>query len=86
MSFQRFCDHEFELDWAATVAEHGDEASAKLMPRTPGQRRADAFTAIFQAAAAQGVGDSGRGFDIVINLLCDLDQYEQLMLRSIRRP
>ena len=41
---QRFEDIEWDLDWAHTVNVYGPEgASPELMPRTPGQRRYDAF-------------------------------------------
>ncbi len=80
--FQRFIDHEFDIDWAATVAEHGDSACADLMPRSTSQRRADAYSALFQAAAAHGVGH-GKAFDIVVSLICDIDQYEQYLSNEI---
>jgi hypothetical protein len=54
--FDRFLEAEFEADWEATVAIHGDAASASLMPRTQAQRAADAVTAIFQRAAATPPG------------------------------
>jgi hypothetical protein len=38
-----FEDIEWDIDWAATVAEHGDLARPDLTPRTPAQRRYDAF-------------------------------------------
>jgi hypothetical protein len=40
---QRFEDIEWDIDWAATVAEHGDLARPDLTPRSPAQRRYDAF-------------------------------------------
>jgi len=40
---QRFEDVEWDIDWEATVAEHGDQARPDLTPRTPAQRRYDAF-------------------------------------------
>ncbi len=41
---QRFEDIEWDLDWAHTVNVYGpDGATPELMPRTPGQRRYDAF-------------------------------------------
>jgi hypothetical protein len=48
---ERFAQAEFEADWEATVREHGNAASALLMPRTAAQRRADAVVAIFERAA-----------------------------------
>ena len=41
---RRFEDIEWDLDWAHTVNVYGPEgATPELMPRTPGQRRYDAF-------------------------------------------
>ncbi len=54
--FDRFLEAEFEADWTATVAIHGEAASPSLMPRTQAQRAADAVTAIFQRAAAAPPG------------------------------
>jgi hypothetical protein len=79
--FQRFCDAEFRADWEATVAEHGDKATADLMPRTTSQRRADAFMAIFEAAATAGI--DGTPVDVVLNLLMDEDQFEQYAREQI---
>jgi hypothetical protein len=54
--FERFVEAEFEADWAATKAEHGDATSWALLPRTNAQRRADALTAIFTTAASTPAG------------------------------
>jgi len=54
--FDRFCDTEFRADWQLCVAEHGDAASKSLLPQTDAQRRADALTAIFRAAASAPKG------------------------------
>ncbi len=40
---ERFERIEFDADWQACRAEHGDEARPELMRRTPMQRRYDAF-------------------------------------------
>ncbi|MDJ0769953.1 MAG: DUF222 domain-containing protein [Ilumatobacter sp.] len=80
--FQAFCDAEFERDWQWVQATYGDEANRSLLPRTAGQRRADAFVAMVLAAAEAGVGD-GRSIDTTVNLVCDLDQYEQRLESEI---
>lgn len=50
-----YIDAEWHRDWDAAVAEHGDLACEALMPRTPAQRRADAFEAmVIDAAGADG--------------------------------
>jgi hypothetical protein len=54
--YDKFCEAEFEADWAWTVEQYGDKASTALMPRTAAQRAADAVTAIFQRAAATARG------------------------------
>lgn len=74
--FQAFCDAEFDRDWQWARETYGDEANRSLMPRTAAQRRADAFCAMVLAAAATGTGD-GRSIDATVNLVCDLDQFEQ---------
>jgi Domain of unknown function (DUF222) len=74
--FQAFCDAEFDRDWQWVQDTYGDEATKSLMPRTAAQRRADAFCAMVLAAAATGTGD-GRSIDATVNLVCDLDQFEQ---------
>ena len=79
--FDRFVDAEFRADWEACVADHGPAACAALMRRTPQQRRADAFTAIFEAAATAGI--DGVPIDITLNLLMDQDQYEQRLVHAI---
>jgi hypothetical protein len=74
--FEAFCDAEFDRDWEWVKQTYGDEANASLLPRTARQRRADAFVAMVLAAAAAGTGE-GTTIDTTVNLICDLDQFEQ---------
>ena len=74
--FEAFCDAEFDRDWQWVRDTYGDDANPSLMPRSPKQRRADAFVAMVLAAAAAGTGD-GHSIDTTVNLICDLDQFEQ---------
>jgi hypothetical protein len=74
--FEAFCQAEFERDWQWVDDTYGDDANPSLMPRTAAQRRADGFVAMVLAAAEAGVGD-GRSIDATVNLICDLDQFEQ---------
>ena len=74
--FEAFCEAEFDRDWQWVVDTYGDDANASQLPRSPGQRRADAFVAMVLAAASAGVGD-GRSIDTTVNLICDVDQLEQ---------
>ena len=74
--FDAFCEAEFDRDWQWVREAFGDDANASLLPRTAAQRRADAFVAMVLAAAAEGTGD-GKTIDATVNLVCDLDQFEQ---------
>lgn len=76
--FDKFCQAEFTADWDETVARYGDKACAALMPRTAAQRRADALTAIFQAAAATPA-DANRP-EPVVNLVIDLDTFHEVLV------
>jgi hypothetical protein len=80
--FDAFCDAEFERDWAWVRATYGDDATKSQMPRTPAQRRADAFVAMVLAAAEAGTGQ-GRSIDTTVNLVCDLEQFEQRLESEI---
>lgn len=74
--FDAFREAEFDRDWEWVKETYGDEANASLLPRTARQRRADAFVAMVLAAAAAGT-DDGRAIDTTVNLISDLDQFEQ---------
>ncbi len=77
--FDRFVQAEWDADWAFTVAEHGDKASATLMPRTEAQRRADALSAIFRRA---GSVERGKAPRIVTNIHVDFGTWCELMARE----
>ena len=72
--FQRFVDAEFVSDWADTVAAHGDDACAALMPRTHAQRRFDAFHHIFLAAAS--TPPAAQAPEPVVNIVVTLETLE----------
>lgn len=74
--FDAFCEAEFDRDWDWVKDTYGADANASLLPRTAAQRRGDAFAAMVSAAAAEGTGN-GRPVDATVNLVCDLDQFEQ---------
>ncbi|MEQ8717971.1 MAG: DUF222 domain-containing protein [Acidimicrobiales bacterium] len=57
--FQAFIHAEACADWDAARAERGDAACEDHLPRTPGQRRADAFDAMTGAAAASAAAPPG---------------------------
>ena len=82
--FDRFLQREWDIDWAAVVAEHGDHANFLFMPRTPGQRRADALTAIFRAAASTPPG--AKAPKPVLNVFVDYASVLGLARRSRPHP
>lgn len=82
--FERFVEAEFRADWEATVARHGDRACKELMPRTDAQRRADALTAIFAAAASAPKGS--RRPVPVLNVLVDHRTFEDLLIEQRYLP
>ncbi len=78
--FDAFCQAEFDRDWAWVTDTYGDDANATLLPRTGPQRRADAFVAMVLAAAHAGTHTgpgTGTSIDATVNLVCDIDQFEQ---------
>jgi hypothetical protein len=79
--WQRFCDAEFMTDWEAGRAQHGDAMAAHLLPRTAAQRRFDAFFAMLEAGATSR-GD-GRMADPVVNVIVDLDTFEQHLREQV---
>jgi hypothetical protein len=54
--FESFVEGEYRADVDARRERYGDEADQHPLPRTPTQRRFDALTAIFAAAAASPEG------------------------------
>ncbi len=78
--FQRYVDAESAIDWAETVAMHGDAACAALMPRTPAQRRYDAFHKIFLDAVSTPAG--AQAPDPVVNIITTLDVVEDAIRAS----
>lgn len=53
--FAAFVDAEFEADWAAAKALHGDAVSVNHLARTGAQREFDALCAVFAAACSRPV-------------------------------
>jgi hypothetical protein len=75
-----FADAEYQADWDAVKAEHGDDAKPNMVARSVVQRRADALHAIFLAA----IGDTdGRTAGPVVNLVCDLQTFEEHLARLV---
>ncbi len=78
--FDRFVQAEWDADWAACVAEHGEAACAAAMARTPAQRRADALSAIFRRAGS--VEPGGKAPRLVTNIVIDFATWCELMGRA----
>lgn len=73
--FQRFVDAEFITDWETARASHGDTVAVQQLPRTPAQRRFDAFFQMLEMGATN-LGDAPLP-DPVVNVIVDLDTFEQ---------
>ena len=69
-----FTKAETAIDWEKARAEHGDAATPDDLPRTPGQRRADAWWAMCMAAIANA--PDGVTIDPVLNLVMDWDTFD----------
>ncbi len=72
-----FTTAEFDLDWAAGKAVHGDKMSARLMTRTARQRRYDALIKICRRAAE---ATATNPLQPLVNIFCD----EQTLTDAIR--
>jgi hypothetical protein len=78
-----FADAEFQADWAAAAAVHGEDTTATHLARNARQRRFDALKRIFDtAAAAEGVVDA----PVAVGLLIDLDTFEDELRRWAGLP
>ncbi|MGB5735189.1 MAG: DUF222 domain-containing protein [Thiohalocapsa sp.] len=71
---EAFTKAETAVDWDKARAEHGDAATVDDLARTPGQRRADAWWAICQAAISHAPDEVN--VDPVLNLVMDHDTFE----------
>jgi hypothetical protein len=81
--FDRFCDTEFHADWDSGVATWGEQMNPTLLQRTGAQRRFDALLAIFNAAAASGVGGTS---DPLVNVLIDQVSFEHHLAKLAGMP
>ena len=82
--FERFCDAEFESDWAEVRQRLGDAACAALMQRTDAQRRFDAIHAIFLAAASTPA-DAQRP-EPLANVIVDHKTLEEHLAHALGGP
>ena len=74
-----FVDAEYRADLDAVRAEFGDQATPAMITRTSTQRRADALYAIFIAAVT---GDGQTLTEPIINLVCDVQTFEEHVARA----
>jgi len=77
--FEHFRQTEFQADWDAGVAEHGERMNPSLLERSDAQRRFDALLAIFTAAAANN--GSTASADPLVNVIVDLATFEHHLAR-----
>jgi hypothetical protein len=75
--WERLAHGEFLADWDATVAEHGDAATAALMPRTDGQRGWDALLRICRTAASTPAGSQLP--EPTLNISMDVGTFERTL-------
>ncbi|NNC81147.1 MAG: DUF222 domain-containing protein, partial [Acidimicrobiales bacterium] len=79
--FGHYVEAELLADWDKAKAEHGDDATQQDLPRTPQQRRADAFWQLNQDAASSLHGATPPGF--VHNIIWDADTFEEMANRLL---
>jgi len=80
--FDAFEKVEFDIDWQWVLDNHGpDEANPSLMPRTPAQRRADAFAKVHDYAA-KGF-EAETGIQITTDIKIDDSTFEREALKLV---
>ena len=81
---RRFTEAEHRADVEARRSRFGDAAEQHPLPRTAGQRRFDALTAIFRrAAGAEGLGSTG---DPLVNVVIDAESWARVLEASGLAP
>jgi hypothetical protein len=70
----RYTQLEWDDEWAAGVAEHGDRMHKTLMVRTPAQRRFDALLRAMRVAAGW---DDTEITPVTVNIVVDQQTFEQ---------
>ena len=75
-----FEEAEWQADWDAVKAEHGDQATTNMVARSQSQRRADALHAIFIAAVT---GEGRTITDPLVHLVCDLATFEEHLANTV---
>ena len=66
---------EWDLDWEATVAVHGEDARPDLMPRTAAQRRYDAFQNLLAHVQVPGSDGEPTREETLVSIVADVDTY-----------
>ncbi|MCU1367100.1 MAG: hypothetical protein JWN39_2739, partial [Ilumatobacteraceae bacterium] len=72
----RYTQTEFDADWAAGKAAHGDRMCPALLQRTNRQRRFDAFIAMIRAAAN---ANAANGLVPLVTIHCDQRTAEEII-------
>lgn len=75
-----FVEAEYQAEWEAIQAEHGDKATQSMMTRSASQLRADALYAIFIAAVT---GEGHTISDPLVNIVVDLATFEEHVARLV---
>ncbi|MDE0803482.1 MAG: DUF222 domain-containing protein [Acidimicrobiales bacterium] len=75
--FRRFEDAEFDKDWKAAKAIHGDDTRVEHLARTAAQRRADAMFAVFRRAASLPEGSVDP--EPLVNVVVDADTFNEAL-------
>ena len=75
-----FIEAEWQADWDAVTAAHGDDARANMVARSQAQRHADALHAIFHAAVT---GNGRTVSDPLVHVVCDLATFEEHLARKL---
>ena len=74
----------FDADWAAVVAEHGDQACLAMLGRTARQRRADALVEMARRAAAMPAGAKTPKPLVIVHI--DAQTFEAELKRRVGAP
>ncbi|MCU1394187.1 MAG: hypothetical protein JWM34_2615 [Ilumatobacteraceae bacterium] len=72
----KYAQVEFDLDWAAGVAEHGDRMCPALLRRTNTQRQFDGLMAMVRAAQE---ANAGHALVPLVNIHCDAQTAEDVL-------
>jgi hypothetical protein len=85
--FAAFVDAEFDADWEAAKAVHGDDVSMEHLARTAAQREFDALCAVFAAACSGPVpGAACGGVVPTVDVVVDAATFEEYLAYAAGGP